>query len=258
MQITLKNVLNQVTRSALDLLLPMRCLGCGKEGGLLCPPCIAALPRLEPPFCDICADLGVSGICRDCRERLGSSSQGIKGKEGLAGVRAPYLMQGAARQTIHQFKYRNVRVAAPLLGRLLADYLSANPIPGDVLVPVPLHPRKLRERGYNQAGLLAREVSKLTGLPVAEKLLYRTRNTPPQARTSGRQQRVENMEGVFTCPTDATGMSLIVVDDVSTTGSTLAACAAALKETGALSVWGLTFAKEARQSPTPDLEEPVP
>ncbi len=249
MQITLKNVLNQVTRSALDLLLPMRCLGCGKEGGLLCPPCIAALPRLEPPFCDICADLGVSGICR---ERVRSSGQIIEG------IRAPYLMQGAARQAIHQFKYRNVRVAAPLLGRLLADYLSANPIPGDVLVPVPLHPRKLRERGYNQAGLLAREVSKLTGLPVAEKLLYRTRNTPPQARTSGRQQRVENMEGVFTCPTDATGMSLIVVDDVSTTGSTLAACAAALKETGALSVWGFAFAKEARRSQFPDLEAPAP
>ena len=252
MQITLKNVLNQVTRSALDLLLPMRCLGCGKEGGLLCPPCIAALPRLEPPFCDICADLGVSGICRDCRERVRSSGQIIEG------IRAPYLMQGAARQAIHQFKYRNVRVAAPLLGRLLADYLSANPIPGDVLVPVPLHPRKLRERGYNQAGLLAREVSKLTGLPVAEKLLYRTRNTPPQARTSGRQQRVENMEGVFTCPTDATRMSLIVVDDVSTTGSTLAACAAALKETGALFVWGLAFAKEARRSQLPDLEAPAP
>ena len=250
MPVTLKSLLNLATHSTLDLLLPPRCLGCGKEGNLLCPPCIAALPRLEPPYCAVCSDVGVSGTCRNCREPALNSHRQIEG------IRAPYLMQGLAREAIHQFKYRNVRVAAPLLGRLLADYLSANPMPGDTLIPVPLHPRKLRERGYNQAGLLARELGKITGLPVAEKLLYRTRNTPPQARTASRKQRLENTAGVFAGRGDIAGRSFIVVDDVSTTGSTLAACAAALKESGAVSVWGLAFAKEARSSPFSDIEEP--
>ncbi len=251
MRITLKSVLERATSFALDLLLPTQCLGCSKEGKLLCLTCIAALPRLEPPYCEVCSNAEVRGVCRSCREQVHNSDR------DLEGMRAPYLMQGLTREAIHHFKYRNVRVAAPLLGRLLADYLNDNPMPGEVLVPVPLHPRKLRERGYNQAGLLAREVGKITGLPVDEKLLYRTRNTLSQTHTSGSQQRLENMAGAFACRGDASEKSFIVVDDVSTTGNTLTAGAAALKDAGASSVWGLVLAKEARQGLHQDSEEPA-
>jgi len=153
-------------------------------------------------------------------------------------------MEGAIKEAIHAFKYRNIRAAAPELGQLLAQYLEAHPMPGEVLAPVPLHPRWLRSRGYNQAALLARELGKLSGLPVNERLLSRTKNTPPQVQTSNREERRRNMAGSFKCNIDACGLSVILVDDVTTTGSTLSACAAALKEAGAVSAWGLALAKE--------------
>lgn len=241
MAMALKNILDRVAHSALDFLLPMRCLGCRREGGLLCEPCIAALPRLLPPYCDICADRGIVGECRQCREQ--ARQQG----RPLDGLRAPYLFQGAIRDAIHSFKYENARAAAPLLGRLLAEYLADNPLPGEVLTPVPLHPRKLRERGYNQAELLARETGKIVGLPVDAKLLYRVRNTPAQARTANRQQRLDNIADAFAVRGDLNGRALILIDDVSTTGSTLTAAAAALKQAGAASVWALTLAREERR-----------
>lgn len=153
-------------------------------------------------------------------------------------------MEGALREAIHTFKYRGVRAAAPELSQLLGSYLESNPMPGDVLVPVPLHPRRLRSRGYNQAALLARELAKLTGLPANEGLLLRARDTPPQVRTGGRLDRARSMEGSFKSTGDAAGMSVILLDDVTTTGSTLSACAAALKDAGAATVRGLVLAKE--------------
>ena len=117
-------------------------------------------------------------------------------------------------------------------------------MPGDVLVPVPLHPKKLRERGYNQAELLAREIGKGTGLPVDTGLLSRTRHTLPQARSGGPTRRRDNMAGAFDCGSDVSGRSFILVDDVCTTGSTLNACGEALLAAGASSVWGLALARE--------------
>ena len=126
MQQMLKNSLDRVIRSSLDLLLPMRCLGCGEEGEFLCLCCTTALPSLEPPFCNICADPGVIGNCGSCRERAREEER------MLEGIRAPYLLEGVVRAAVHSFKYRNVRAAAPCLGRLLAQYLAANPLPGDL------------------------------------------------------------------------------------------------------------------------------
>lgn len=154
-------------------------------------------------------------------------------------------MQGAVRELIHRFKYRNLRAAAPELALLLADYLETHPLPSQVMVPVPLHSRRIRNRGYNQAALLARELSELTGLPVDEGLLARRQDALPQVQASGRQQRADNVRGSFECNADASGMEVLLIDDVSTTGSTLSECAAVLKEAGAVSVWGLTLAKEA-------------
>ena len=210
---------------------------------MLCADCSLDLPRLEAPFCDVCAAPGVVGQCSDCRQAARAAAA-AHGKVALSGIRSPYLMAGLARDVVHGFKYRNYRVAAPMLAGLLAEYLEDNPVPGDALAPAPLHRKKLRERGYNQASLLAKELGRLVGLPVEEGLLVRTRNTPAQARSGSAGQRRANMDGAFACRGDAAGMNCILVDDVCTTGSTLRACAEALMEAGAGSVWALTLARE--------------
>jgi ComF family protein len=149
------------------------------------------------------------------------------------------------RQAVHQLKYQNLRDISGMLAGFLAEYIETSPVPGDILVPVPLHPKRLNERGYNQSDLLARELGKLTGRKVLSNWLTKTRQTPPQARTSGLDERRNNVRGAFSCKeVNIRSTSIILIDDVSTSGSTLDAAAEALKSCGAVSVWGLTLARE--------------
>jgi ComF family protein len=134
-------------------------------------------------------------------------------------------------------------MAAPL-AQLLAEYLHSHPMIGEALVPVPLHPKRLRQRGYNQASLLAKELSKITGLPVEEDALIRMQDVAPQARSKSAAERRQNVQHAFACNKDLTGKQILLIDDVCTTGATLDACAIALKTTGATSVWALTAARE--------------
>jgi ComF family protein len=128
---------------------------------------------------------------------------------------------------------------------LLDEYLTSNPVPGEVLVPVPLHHKRLRERGYNQSHLLAQELAKLTGLPLVDDCLSRQRHTPPQARTTTVDERRGNVADAFFCrDRSLEDEQVLLIDDVSTSGATLDACARALKEAGASSVWGLVLARE--------------
>jgi ComF family protein len=163
-----------------------------------------------------------------------------------------FLFQGTVRQAILQLKYKHLKALATPLGELLNEYLSSHPLKGEVLVlvPVPLHPKRLRERGYNQASLLAQELGKLTGLPVVEDMLIRVQDSVPQARTKSAVERRHNVQGVFTCPKSLKGKQILLVDDVCTTGATLDACAIALKAAGVGSVWGLTVAREMFSSPS--------
>ena len=161
-------------------------------------------------------------------------------------------MEGTAREAIHSLKYRNLKAVAPTLGQLLAQYMESVTVPGAVLVPVPLHKRRLRDRGYNQSELLAKEAGKRMSLPVMDALIIRTRNTPPQVSLS-LEERMRNVEGSFACVGNAQGQRFIVVDDVVTTGSTVSACAAVLKAEGAESVWGLALARQGIGSPDESL-----
>ena len=221
---------------ALDLLFPPRCVGCGREGSFICYSCCQALPRITPPLCPRCGRPQLSGIlCPGC----------VSWQADIDGIRSPFRFDGVARQAIHQLKYRNVRTLAVPLAKLLHDYLITNPISGEVLVPVPLHQKRLKERGYNQSSLLAQELGKLTNLPVVDDCLIRLRHAPPQARTSTVDERRSNVAGAFTCPDHRLqDRQVLLIDDVSTSGATLDACAAALKAAGASSVWGLVLARE--------------
>jgi ComF family protein len=147
------------------------------------------------------------------------------------------------REAIHRLKYSNSQDLAAPLGEMMVSYWREAPFPADVIVPVPLHTRRLRERGYNQAALLARELGKGVGLPVLERALIRVRYTSPQVDLNA-EERKENVQGAFHCPTDrVAGKSVLLVDDVYTTGATLEACSLALKQRGVLTVWALTLAR---------------
>jgi len=221
---------------ALDLLFPQWCVGCGKEGDFICYSCRRSLPRIMPPLCPRCGKPQLSGIlCPGC----------VGWQARINGIRSPFQFDGVIRQAIYQLKYRNLRALATPLAKFLSDYLSTNPVPGEVLVPVPLHQKRLRERGYNQSSLLAQELGKLTNLPVVDNCLIRQRHAIPQVRTSTMNERWSNVADAFTCCDHRLrDRQVLLIDDVSTSGATLDACAAALKAAGATSVWGLVLARE--------------
>lgn len=149
------------------------------------------------------------------------------------------------RQAIHKLKYDNFRAIALPLARLLAKYWEARPLPVDVIVPVPLHARRLRQRGYNQSALLAGELGKIIGLPVMEGTLLRLENTPAQVKAINAEMRRKNVCGAFACCDGMLqGRRVLLIDDICTTGATLDSCAGALKRSGVHSVWGLTLARE--------------
>jgi ComF family protein len=165
----------------------------------------------------------------------------------IDGARAPYRFELLLREAIHQFKYQNLRSLAPILAGFLASYLTHNALPTDILVPVPIHPQRLKERGYNQSLLLALELGRLTNLQVVENVLIRNMNTPPQAKTANLAARRQHMTTAFFSRGDKLrGKRILLVDDVATSGATLNGCAIALKNAGVNSVWGLTLAREVR------------
>lgn len=219
-----------------DSFFPRQCVGCGKVGSFLCSDCCGKLPKLLPPLCPKCGRPQSSGVvCPNCRQRQAE----------IDGIRSPFHFDGAVRKSIHQLKYRNLKAISCSLAELLAGYFRSNPLPGEVLVPVPLHPRRLRERGYNQSSLLARELGKFTNLPVIEGCLIRVKEARPQVRASNVEERRKNVSDAFVCSDgEVSGKQVILIDDVCTSGATLESCAAALKAKGAISVWGLTLARE--------------
>lgn len=190
-----------------------------------------------PPQCQKCGKSESTGfLCPSC---WGWQSQ-------IDGIRSPFRFEGVVRDAVHALKYRNFRALSQPMGTLMADYLRSICIPGDVLVPVPLHFHRLKERGYNQSELLVHELGKIVGLSVLDNVLYRVKDSSPQVRAVSAVERYQNVEGAFICKSSdkIAGKAVIVIDDVCTSGATLEACANALKAAGATSVWGLTFARE--------------
>ncbi len=159
-------------------------------------------------------------------------------------MRAVGYLEGALQTAIHRFKYSNLRPLAAPLGKLASDYLIGHRLPVDTVVPVPLHSRRLRERGYNQAALLAAEIGRAVQMTVAEDVLQRVRSTAPQVGLNAAQRR-KNVRGAFQCAnTSLKDRNVLLVDDVCTTGATMESCSIALREAGVGVVWGLALARE--------------
>jgi ComF family protein len=229
--------LTRVGQAVLDVLFPSRCVGCGAFGSFLCQSCQAELPRARPPRCPICwKPQRGPAPCGRCRQE----------RPAFQGARSLHIYDGAAREAVRALKYNYLSALAQPMAQLMARYVEEEEgIEADLLVAVPLHGRRRRLRGYNQSALLARELSRLCGLSLAERALARRRNTPPQARSVDAEARKRNVADAFNADRRwVEGKRALLVDDVMTTGATLDACARALREAGAASVWALTFARE--------------
>jgi ComF family protein len=233
------------TDAVLHAVLPRSCVHCRedlgfREAGPLCAACAAALPPAPEPACVRCgAALGVRrDFCGACAGRLFSCRL----------IRAACAHRGAAASLVHAFKFRGLRDAARAAGRALARDVARRPeLRGaDALAPVPLHARRARERGYNQAELIARELSAATGLPLLD-ALERRRGGGPSWRL-GRAGRREELAGAFgpRPGADVAGLRILLVDDVCATATTLEECAKALRAAGAADVRGCAFARAGR------------
>ena len=203
----------QVVDVALDLLFPPHCVHCGRVGSLFCPHCLRTVTPAS-------------------RRRV----------VALDDVRAAVNYSEAVRAAIHAYKYEGVRHLAVVFSHWLCEVLRGVNWRVEMVTAVPLHAKRLRDRGYNQAALLARELSVRYGWPFVPEALMRIRETASQAQLSARERR-QNVAGAFLArPEIVMGRRVLVVDDVLTTGATLSACAEALRVAGAARVFGVTVA----------------
>lgn len=175
------------------------------------------------------------GICKKCEAALLFPAD-LEKIEGLDGYTAGLQYNKPARLALRSFKYNGKLYKKEFLVRHIeipADWQF------DCFVPVPLHIDRLRKRGYNQSRVLADELSERCGIPVRDDLIERIRNTPQQVHLN-RQERLKNVRNAFFASNECKGLSVAIVDDMRTTGSTLRECALELKKHGAVRVYGIT------------------
>lgn len=242
-------MLSKTANSIVRLLLAPACAACREAlerplDGAVCAACWTAVPRLTPPLCDLCGDslpssAGPFRVCVRC----------LESPPGFEVARSAGIYDGSLRAAIHAFKFERRRTLAAPLAALMAA-AGADVLAGaDAVVPVPLHPWRAVQRGFNQSDDLARHI----GLPVW-RILRRSRHGPPQSRLSGRDRR-SNVERAFArrfalsiaagapSPDRLRRSTVVLIDDVMTTGATLDACSRVLAEAGVGGVRALTAAR---------------
>lgn len=229
------HALRSVWSSGLTTLFPSRCIGCGRRDRDLCSECRASLERLPERRCPYCAGPpGRLGVCDHCQTH----------RINLDAVRVEYAFDGPVRKAIHALKYKQGRYLIPTLRDLCLETIRVRPLQPDAIVPVPIGPIRLRERGYNQAALIAEAIADVLHIPVMP-ALERVKEGPSQTRLNEVERRA-NVRDAFRVRADLNpdGLRLLLTDDVMTTGATLDACARALKRAGAARVFGLAIARE--------------
>ena len=203
----------------------------------------AALDWLFPPTCVHCKRKGTFW-CTTCQQQIEPAPipNPTEMPSALSGRRATAIFGSSIQSAIHALKYKqNRRLTGVLAARLAETFRSSGWTP-TLLTAVPLHAERLRERGYNQSALLAARLSIAIGVPFSAGAVQRLKATRPQVGL-GYHDRQSNVAGAFTADSaSVAGQSIVVIDDVYTTGATLSACAEALRAAGAQQVWALTVA----------------
>ena len=192
--------------------------------------------------CPVCGKEG--GFCESCRTQL---------RELRTGEGGAFYYDGIVKSMIHELKFRDRAYLAEIMGELMAGELSAE---GDVVTAVPLHPKRRRQRGYNQSRRIAKTYAACKGLPY-EDLLVRVRNTPPQSMITKREDRQNNIRGAFQPKAGKTiaGRKILLVDDVITTGATIGECRGELMKAGAAAVTTISFARGRGYGNSQDIVE---
>lgn len=252
----------KVKKFVIDILFPKFCLNCGKEGSYLCEDCFSLIDVSERQYCPFCSipKIVLDGrTCPSCRRS--------KKLNGLYSA-VPYN-NSIIKKLIYQFKYSHIKELAKPLSSLITIHLAnLNPVrdsenvdkskkenisngaskvknfSGFVLMPIPLHKKKLKERGFNQAEEIAKQLSKTLGAPVLSNILVKIKQTLNQVDLK-KEEREKNIKGSFSCqkPDLIFGKKILLVDDVFTTGSTMEEGALTLKRAGAKQVWGIVVAR---------------
>ena len=220
--------------SGFDWLYPPQCGGCGKAGKRWCDECVGKVERITPPICPICGKKQrTEMVCDQCASEPPS----------FVALRSWAVYLGPLRRAIQRLKYQRDVAMGEILARPLVDLLKNMNWSIDLIVPVPISLARLKERGYNQVSLLARPISLGLELPYRARALLRVRETQSQVGLSAEERRL-NVKGVFQAePRLVTGKSVLVVDDIMTTGSTMNECSLALMRSGARQVFGVTLAR---------------
>ncbi len=241
-----------IFKKFIDIIYPPRCHTCQKflwkeraekdqQELLFCQPCFDGFSEITSPLCPVCGRPFGSGIeddhlCEDCLRK-----RPLYDRAG-----APYLYNGGLMTAIHQFKYRGKGYLVNSLGPLLTSFAKKwlKKKNNCLMMPVPLHPKRLRERGFNQSLLLARYMASLLGTELDFLSLRRIRYTLPQTGLK-RDERRKNVRRAFELidKQAAKDRTIILVDDVATTGNTLNECARVLRRSGAKKVFCLVLAK---------------
>jgi competence protein ComFC len=220
--------------TALDWLFPPSCGGCKTPGTRWCHDCQSITNQILPPICTICGlNHLYGGICNQCKN--------IPPK--VTALRSWAFFNEPIRNAVHQLKYYQNIGLGNEFSKPLADVLAASGWEIDLITPVPLGPARKKERGYNQASLLAKPVALRLNYPFLPHSLFRTRETESQVDLTLKQRKL-NIAGAFQANERlVSGNNILVVDDVTTSGSTLDSCADALFQAGAEKVYGLTLAR---------------
>jgi competence protein ComFC len=238
--------LKEIVDALLELIFPSRCAICRESSPLpLCSSCQDTFEFVKPPFCLCCGIPRLSvheeSLCANCRDNPPSFDM----------IRSACIYGGTVKKAIAAYKFQGLKRLSAPFAILMTNLLESECIlkEAELMVPVPLHRSREKERGYNQSGLLADLVSSKTGIRVQKRLLIRTRRTETMNRLK-RGERFCNLEHAFSVQRNGLieGKKVLVIDDIITTGATLHECARTLKEAGARQVFGVTIARTLSKS----------
>ncbi|MBT3356505.1 ComF family protein [bacterium] len=245
----LSNKLNGISACFSDIIFPIKCINCGKEGEFICKKCFSLLPKNSFQVCPVCEKTILSNgdVCNHCRQRVSSP---INRLFVVSDYKDPLLSK-----SIHYLKYNFVADLAKPLGTLMIQTmlrLGSSPTP-DVIIPIPLHNRRLRWRGFNQSALLANVIAKdlLPGMEieVLEDVIARKSSTKPQMKIKDYGARQKNIQGCFqidpTANKKVTAKRILLVDDICTTGSTINECAKELRKLNPKSISAVVLARQS-------------